>query len=57
VIALTASAMVENRKRCLAAGMGDYLTKPVNLAELGATLTRWQTDPAPGPIVTTAART
>ncbi len=41
VIAMTASTMDEDRKLCLAAGMDDYLTKPITLPELEATLEKW----------------
>ncbi|HEV3264461.1 MAG TPA: response regulator, partial [Acidimicrobiales bacterium] len=41
VIALTALAMTADRARCIAAGMDDYLAKPVQVEDLVSALERW----------------
>jgi two-component system sensor histidine kinase/response regulator len=56
IIAMTAHAMLEERERCLAAGMVDHVSKPVEPAAMFRTLARW-VKPRGAPAVPVAAVT
>jgi CheY-like chemotaxis protein len=45
IIAMTASALPADRERCLAAGMNDFIAKPVQQDQLARSLGRWLRQP------------
>ena len=55
VLAMTANAMVGDREKALDAGMNDHIAKPLNVAEMFATMARWITPSSPASAPSTAA--
>jgi len=49
VVAMTASVLDDDRQRCLAAGMSDFLPKPIRLQDLGGVLQKWAPRGLPRP--------
>jgi len=47
VIAITANTMVGDREKCLEAGMNDFISKPVKVMEMFATMAQWITPANP----------
>ena len=43
VIAMTANVMATDREQCFAAGMNDFMSKPVRLQELREKILQWTT--------------
>ena len=41
IVALTAGAFDDDRERCLAVGMDDFVTKPIDFVALPAVVARW----------------
>jgi signal transduction histidine kinase len=55
VIAMTANAMMGDREKCIAAGMDDYITKPIEAEDLKRVLEQWS-PPSPSQLSPSPAK-
>jgi CheY-like chemotaxis protein len=47
IVAVTADALQGDREKCIQAGMDDYLTKPIRVADIQGVITKWRTASGP----------